>query len=128
MYGWHFLKKDQKLQFPPHTLVTAGQQLTIDLPIELCSRGFHASKKPLDALKYAPGPVICRVSLSGKIVHDNDKSVATKRRVIWLADATMVLHEFACLCAEDALKVANVTDERCWRAIKVKRQWMKINL
>ena len=26
--------------------------------------------------------------------------------------------------AENALKDAKVTDERCWKAIKIKRQWL----
>jgi predicted hydrocarbon binding protein len=45
--------------------------------------------------------------------------------VIWWADATNVLHEFACLCAEDALKAAKVKDPRCWNAISVKLRWIK---
>ena len=36
-----------------------------------------------------------------------------------------ILHEFACRCAERALKKAKVTDERSWNAIKVKRAWLK---
>lgn len=36
-----------------------------------------------------------------------------------------ILHEFACKCAEGALKKAKVTDERSWNAIKVKRLWIK---
>ena len=42
-----------------------------------------------------------------------------------MIDGTKILNEFACRCAEDALKKANVTDERCWNAIKVKRDWLK---
>ena len=34
------------------------------------------------------------------------------------------LYEFALLCAEHALTIAKVTDERCWNVIKVKRAWM----
>ena len=35
------------------------------------------------------------------------------------------LHEFACICAERALTLAGVTDERCWNAIKAKRAWLR---
>ena len=31
------------------------------------------------------------------------------------------LHEFACICAERALTLADVKDERCWNVIKAKR-------
>ncbi len=34
------------------------------------------------------------------------------------------LHEFALWCAETALTKANVTDERSWNALKVKRLWL----
>jgi hypothetical protein len=34
------------------------------------------------------------------------------------------LHEFAIWCAETALTRANVTDERSWNALKVKRLWL----
>ena len=34
------------------------------------------------------------------------------------------LHEFACICAERALILAHVKDERCWNAIKAKRAWL----
>ena len=36
-----------------------------------------------------------------------------------------ILHEFACRCAERALKAARITDERSWNAIKTKRKWLK---
>ena len=35
------------------------------------------------------------------------------------------LHEFACICAERALTLAGVKDERCWNAIKAKRAWLR---
>ena len=35
------------------------------------------------------------------------------------------LHEFACICAERALTLADVKDERCWNAIKAKRAWLR---
>ena len=35
------------------------------------------------------------------------------------------LYEFALLCAEHALTIDKVTDERCWNAIKVKRAWLR---
>ena len=35
------------------------------------------------------------------------------------------LHEFACICAERALTLADVKDERCWNVIKAKRAWLR---
>ena len=38
---------------------------------------------------------------------------------------TKVLHLFACSCGENALRIANVTEERCWSAIAIKRRWVE---
>lgn len=38
---------------------------------------------------------------------------------------TRTLHEFALWCAEEALAKAEVGDERCWNALKVKRLWLE---
>lgn len=37
---------------------------------------------------------------------------------------TMLLHEFACRCAEYMLSLVNKPDHRCEEAIRVKRRWM----
>jgi hypothetical protein len=39
-------------------------------------------------------------------------------------DATSILHEFACQCAEIALMLTDVTDDCFWNAIETKRQWL----
>jgi hypothetical protein len=103
MLAWHFLRDDQRLSYHPHTLVEVGQKLTVEPPLELCRWGLHASKKALDALGYAPGSIACRVELSGEILEGEDKVCATERTVLQMIDATNVLHEFACWCAEQAL-------------------------
>lgn len=122
---YHFLPADGRLQFPPHTLVEVGKTLWIDEPPILCQRGFHASLRALDALGYAPGPIVCRVTLHGTILQDTDKAVAQGRTVLAMADATCALHEFACWCAEAALRTAKVEDARCWTAIETKRKWLR---
>jgi hypothetical protein len=49
--------------------------------------------------------------------------------VIWMADATNVLHAFACDVAEEALNRERLAgrepDARSWKAIAVKRAWLK---
>jgi len=107
--------------------VFAGQMLRVEPPVKMCQHGLHASKKAIDALSYAPGATVCRVELSGEVLEDTAKVCAAERTVVWMADATRVLHEFACWCAEEALKRAKVTDERCWNAIKKKRAWLDGN-
>ena len=131
--GWHFLPDDGRLwgggELPEsrRTKVEAGATYRVDGAIILCERGLHASRRAIDALRYAPetnGAVVCRVRLGGTIVEGNDKACASERTVLWMADATRTLHEFAIWCAEGALKTATVTDERCWGALEAKRRWL----
>ena len=124
LLAWHFLPEDRRLRFGGRTLVEPGQTLTVEPPLELCSRGLHASVRPIDALSYAPGPILCRVALSGEILEDKDKVCAEHRTVLWMADATRALHLFACDEAERALQIAKVDEPRCAAAIKTKRRWL----
>ena len=125
MLGWHFLQEDRKLRWGTKEKMRKGSVCKVKGPLTMCKWGLHASAKPLDALKYAPGPIVCRVELSGEIIKQEDKACATERKVLEIADASTVLHEFACWCAERALKRANISDKHCWNAIKVKRAWLE---
>lgn len=134
---WHWLADDRRLQWGTKEAVEVGKTLAVEFPyanpmdgvtyekVTLCKAGFHASKKPLDALQYAPGAVICCVTLGGTVIEGPDKVVAGERTVLWMADATNTLHEFACWCAEDALRTAKVEDVRFWNAIETKRKWLR---
>ena len=129
MLGWHFLAADRRLQFGERESVEAGRTYTAEGPLVLCRNGMHASIRALDALRYAPGPIVCRVRLGGEIIHDTDKSVARSRRVLWLADATTILHEFALSVATGALCLQEArgefTDPRSWAALGVKARWLR---
>lgn len=123
---WHFLPDDGCLRWGTrekgkvkHTLIYPP-----DFKPILCEQGFHASKRAIDALHYAPGALVCKVTLHGKIIHSEDKSVAQGRTILAMADATNVLHEMACQCAEQALSIVKYPDPRSIDAIKVKRAWM----
>lgn len=131
--GWHFLPEDGRLwgngnlSESERAKVEAGVTYRIEGEPVLCARGLHAAKRAIDALAYAPdteGLVVCRVRLGGTIVEGDNKACASERTVLWMADATRALHEFALWCAEGALKEANVTDERSWEMLEVKRRWL----
>jgi hypothetical protein len=93
--------------------------------LSMCNYGLHASIRAIDALKYAPGPVICRVRLGGTIIEDTDKCVASRRTVIWIADAERELRLFACWTVRntplgDGRMVWDLlTDKRSQTAIEV---------
>lgn len=99
--GWHFLPNDLSLGHGDGRKVEVGETLTVDCEPVLCESGLHASERPLDALGYAPGPVICRVEVGGKVVRGSDKLVGTSRKVLWAYNASDVLLAFARKCALD---------------------------
>jgi hypothetical protein len=122
---WHWLKEDRRLRYDSKELVEVGKTITHTGLVVMCESGLHASERAIDSLQYAPGPIICRVTLGGTVIDGTDKSVASERTVLWMADATNTLHEFACLCAEEALRTAKVENVRCWNAINTKRKWLR---
>jgi len=128
--AWHWLCNSHKLSHRhagvEGAVVTAGQVLEVDQTrIKLCKYGLHASISPLDALIYAPGATICRVEVGGKILHGDDKLVCSQRRCLWIADATELLHIFACDVAEYALHTyGRPVDPRSQAAIDIKRLWL----
>jgi len=124
--AWHFLHQNCRLSHGDGRLIRPGTTVTVPGPPVLYARGLHASRRVMNALQLAPGPVVCRVVVSGEIVkvEEVDTFVGTRRYVEWMLDATWLLHEFACWCAERALRRAKVTDDVLWSAIAAKRAWL----
>ena len=87
-----------------------GAWLEHDGPLKLCESGLHASLHPFDALTYAPGATLCLVELRGTIIHDVDKCVAQRRRIVARIDATALLRDFARACARDVLHLWDAPD------------------
>ena len=123
--AWHFLPADGRLQFGDRAVVRVGEPLHVVGPLELCRNGMHGSIRAIDALNYAPGPIICRVRHDGDIARGDDKLCSRTRTALWMYDASTVLHEFACCVAETALLMAEIDDARFWRAIEAKRAWLR---
>ena len=120
--GWWFTESD-RLPNGDGRPVVVGEKLTVDCTPVCCHAGLHASRKVLDALKYAPGAVLYRVRLSGRIDTQNDKLCATERTALWRLDATNVLREFVAVVARDALlaerKAGREPHPASWRAVEV---------
>lgn len=105
--AWHFVGDTLRDGRP---IPLAGVTLRHDAPLVLCESGLHASVRALDALDYAPGPTVCRVRCGGEIVTDQDKLVAAERTILWRADVTDLLREFARLCALDVAHLWDCPD------------------
>ena len=109
--GWMFVREDRRIA---GAVVEAGKTLIAD---PASNAGNRIAIRPLDALRHATGPIVCRVETTAT---PSGRSV----KVLWIADASEVLHAFACDVAEQAMNDAGETDERCRNAIAVKRRWI----
>lgn len=103
--AWHFVRDDRRL-LDGSRLVT-GEWMESSGPLVLGGRGLHASTLVVDALRYAPGPVACRVEVGGDIIRGGDKIVCSRRRALWAVDATRALGKFARRCALDGAGLWN---------------------
>ena len=124
MLAWHFIGEDKRLGNGDGRLVEVGQTLECEGEPALCSNGMHGSARLIDALKYASGPIVCRVEIEGDVIEGDDKLCGRRRTVLWMLDATRLLHEFACQSAEDALALVEQPDERSVAGIAAKRAWL----
>lgn len=125
--AWHFLCWDYQTAYGrrrKNPLKVGDVMRTRRTPI-LCEQGLHASRRMLDALHHAPGPILCRVKVGGEIVEDHTKMAGQTRRILAMADVSQLLHEFACAVAEETLRAYGVTDEKAWEAIAIKRRWLQ---
>ena len=126
--GWHFLRSDGRLRYDDDRLPKIGERLRMigksgnQFPV-ICVCGMHASETALQALPYAPGPIACRVALSGEIVHGRDKMAGEYRTVLARADASDTLRDFTLWCAEQVIDLCENADtiKLCRDAIRTAR-------
>ena len=131
--AWHFIRENRFAR-DGKMLIEPGIYMTDEKKIVPCESGLHGSEHPLDALKYAPGPVLCRVRMWGEIAeHGNpvDKLVARTREVLWMRDISAELRLFACWCVRetplhDGRKVWDLlTDPRSRAAVETAERFAR---
>jgi hypothetical protein len=118
LIGWHF--STGTLGYGDGRKIVIGETHTVDTTthsLTLCKWGLHASEWIIDALKYAPGPMVYRVRLHGEILRGDDKACATHRTYIAGIDATGILRDFARKCALGVIHL--------WDAPDIVRQYLE---
>lgn len=118
--AWHFIRSDRRLGYDSSGLIVEPgfvYSIERDRTPKICIYGMHGSRHPFDALKYAAGPVVCRVRIWGAVEHGGNKLVGRNREVLWMADASKELRLFACWCVRRVWRL--LTDERSRRAVEV---------
>ncbi len=110
MIGWHFSNKSETLNYNDGRKIGIGIIHVVDPPIKLCKKGLHASKRLIDALEYAAGPILWKVELSGEIIKGVDKCAATHRKYLARLDCSDLLEQFARACALSVAHLWNPPD------------------
>jgi hypothetical protein len=100
--GYKFIKKDMKSLNGDHTW-KIGKWYKED-EIELCNKGFHACKEPLETLDYIYGDKFFLVEARGKIIHEKgDKFVASEMRLLKELPIDEIFKPFGIWCAKQCL-------------------------
>jgi len=109
--AWHFTNGRTLRDGSP--IPPDGETLVHDGIVKICSSGLHASRRLIDALKYAPGSEICRVRMEAVVAEQDDKLVAWHRTILWrvsAAEGAILLHDFARRCALDVIHLWDAPD------------------
>ena len=114
--AWHFVA-DSKLLRDGKELPEVGVWERYGGEVVMCQSGLHASRRPLDALQYAPGAWVWYVECRDIVEECDDKLVCRERRTIWQMDATDLLRDFARKCALDVVHL--------WKAPDVVMRYLK---
>lgn len=113
--AWHFCGNKLRDGSP---VPADGEWLKHTGAVVIRQSGLHASKRIIDALQYAPGSTVCRVSCRDVVLEHDDKFVCTERRIDWrVENADDILRAFA---REAALSVIHL-----WNAPDVVRDYLE---
>jgi hypothetical protein len=100
--GYKFIKEDMKSQNGDHKW-EVGKWYKED-EIELCRKGFHACKEPINTLDYVYGDKFFLVEARGKIIHEKgDKFVASEMRLLKELPIDEIFKPFGIWCAKQCL-------------------------
>ena len=102
--AWHFTGNTLRDGSP---IPAIGETLVFPHKVEIYRSGYHWSLKPHQALRYAPGATLHKVSFGGYVEMGDDKGVSSERTIIASIDATHLLRRFA---ADQALSVSHLWD------------------
>ena len=130
MKAYHFCAMDSEGQalLRDGSVVEPGAGEKFEGPVVICESGLHASKHVFDALRYAPGAMLRLVECSDVVEEQDDKFVCRSRVELARVDASRLLREFACDCAERVLPIFEVKwpdDKRPRQAIEVARRYAR---
>ena len=96
--------------------------------IDICNKGFHSSKTPLQSLGYVKGEIIAEVEVRGESIIQDDKECWSEMCIVkawhWTKEDSVSL---AIFCAEQVLDIFEKkypNDDRPRKAIEVAKAWL----
>jgi len=103
--------------------------LPADVEPELCSRGFHASRTPLDALGYVKGNIIAAVEVSGLSDIGGDKeawqSMTITAAYRWTRHDSVALAVYAAELVLHLFEARHPDDNRPRKAIEAAKAYLR---
>ena len=94
--AYYFAPDDNKLRYGDGRDIVVGDTHTVDVKPEVCMVGLHASLRPIDALKYAPGSQLYIVEVGGVVDIGEDKIAGeTRKYVCKVPNTEQLLRKFA---------------------------------
>ena len=117
MKGYYFATEERCFQYGDGRKIIVGKSHSVKDTPELCAHGLHASPTILQALQYAPGPVLYAVEVTRHIDTQADKFCGQRRKYLRGGyNISSVLRKFARDCA---LSVAHL-----WEMPNVVREFL----
>ena len=94
--AYYFAPDDNKLRFGDGREIVVGDTHTVGVKPKVCMAGLHASLRPIDALKYAPGNQLYIVEVGGVVDIGEDKIAGeTRKYVCKVPNIEWLLRKFA---------------------------------
>lgn len=120
--AWHFLNDDKTMSFDRFgEVVEVGKTYSIpeDKNPEVGVYGLHGAGRAIDAIKHSNKTMVCRVEIYDDIsnidtsvdIYNGPTLLAGRhRKVLWMADASKTLKEFARWCILQVIDLLPVPD------------------
>ncbi len=106
-----------------------GKWKKVEGNISTCQNGYHASKEPLDAMRYVSGEIITQVEGRGKTDKQSDKTAFAEMRIVkarhWTKKDSVALSIFAAELSLANFEKVFPDDNRPRQAIEAARRWLK---
>ena len=108
-----------------------GKWYKIDGNLEICSKGFHASKNIINSMNYVPAEVLAKVEVRGNAIKQDDKQCWSEMKLIktykWTKKDSISLAIYAAELVLDNFEKKYPDDKRPRNAIGAAKKVLKNN-